>query len=104
MNFRVLMQTMAIALRLVPVAMSVPVAPVTYQLRVDGLTCPFCADCIENTLGMLEGVDRVAATVEEGSVIVTMRVGASLNELTAKKAVNEAGFSLRWLEPVRPAP
>lgn len=104
MNFRTFTQHMAIALSLVLVATSVLAAPASYRLRVDGLACPLCAYGIEKKLGALEGVERVETNIKDGVVIVTMQDGATLNEATAKKAVKEAGFSLRKLEPVQSAP
>lgn len=76
----------------------------SYKLRVDGLACPFCAYGIEKKLGALEGVVRVETNIKDGVVIVTMKDGVTLDEATAKKAVKEAGFSLRKLEPVQSAP
>lgn len=104
MKFKTFAQRMATALSLILVATSVLAAPLTYQLRVDGLSCPFCAYGIEKKLGALEGVQGVETNIKDGVVIVTMKDGATLDETTAKKAVKEAGFSLRKLEPVQSAP
>jgi len=97
MNFRIFTQRMAIALSLVLVATGVSAAPASYQLRVDGLACPFCAYGIEKKLGALAGVERVDTNIKDGVVIVTMHDGTTLDETTAKKAVKEAGVSLRKL-------
>lgn len=98
MNFRIFMQRTVIALSLVLVTTGVVAAPVTYQLRVDGLACPFCAYGIEKKLGALEGVQSVETNIKDGVVIVTMHDGTILDEATAKKAVKEAGFSLNGFE------
>lgn len=104
MNFRIFTQHMAIALSLILVATSVLAAPLTYQLRVDGLSCPFCAYGIEKKLGALEGVQGVETNIKDGIVIVTMKDGVTIDEASAKKAVKEAGFSLRKLEQIQSAP
>lgn len=104
MNFRTFTQHMVIVLSLVLVATSTLAAPAIYQLRVDGLACPFCAYGVEKKLGALEGVQSVETNLKDGVVIVTMQDGAALDEATARKAVKEAGFSLRKLEPVQSAP
>lgn len=65
-----------------------------YRLEVAGLACPFCAYGIEKQLNALEGVERVETQLEEGAVIVTMTEGATLDEATAKQAVENAGFTL----------
>jgi mercuric ion binding protein len=102
MNFRIFMQRMVIALSLVLVTTGVVAAPVTYQLRVDGLACPFCAYGIEKKLGALEGVQSVETNIKDGVVIVTIHDGTTLDAATAKKAVKEAGFSLNGFERVAP--
>ena len=53
---------------------------------------------------MLEGVQSVETNIKDGAVIVTMKDGFTIDEATAKKAVKEAGFSLRKLEPVQSTP
>ncbi len=104
MKFKAFTQRIAIALSLVLVATTVLAAPPTYQLRVDGLSCPFCVYGLEKKLGAIKGVQNMETNVKDGTVIVTMQDGTTLDETTAKKAVKEAGFSLRKLEPVQPVP
>jgi mercuric ion binding protein len=104
MNFRAFAQRTAVALSLVLVATGVSAAPPTYQLHVDGLACPFCAYGIEKKLGALEGVEGLETRIKDGTVIVTMKDGVTLDEASAKQAVKEAGFSLRKFEQVQSAP
>lgn len=70
----------------------------SYRLQVDGLACPFCAYGIEKKLGALDGVDRLETNIKDGTVIVTMKDGAVLDEATAKQAVKDAGFTLNGFE------
>ena len=70
----------------------------TYRLYVDGLACPFCAYGVEKKVGGLEGVEKIDIDIDEGVVAVTMAEGATLDEAAAKRAVDEAGFSLRAFE------
>ncbi len=69
-----------------------------YKLYVDGLACPFCAYGVEKKVGGLEGVEKVDIEIDEGLVAVTLADGATLDEATAKQAVDEAGFTLRKFE------
>ena len=92
---------LALALGLV-LAASVVQAQNTYRIRVDGLACPFCAYGIEKKLAAIDGVARVETDIAAGIVAVTMAEGATLDEAAARRAVNEAGFSLRGFEPVAP--
>lgn len=71
-----------------------------YNVGVDGLGCPFCAYGIEKELGSMTGVEKVEVDIKTGVVVVTMADGATLDETTAKQAVETAGFDLRSFEPV----
>ncbi|MCF6324012.1 MAG: heavy-metal-associated domain-containing protein [Gammaproteobacteria bacterium] len=66
-----------------------------YNLRVDGLSCPFCAYGIEKKLIRTEGVESVAFDLEKGLVIVKVEEGVALTEGQLKQLVDDAGFTLR---------
>lgn len=104
MNFRTFTQRMAIAFSLILAAAGVLAASPTYQLRVDGLSCPFCTYGVEKKLGAVPGVQGLETHIKDGTVIVTMKDGATLDEATAKQAVKEAGFTLRKFEQLQSAP
>ncbi len=69
-----------------------------YRLYVDGLACPFCAYGVEKKVGGLDGVEKIDIDIDGGIVAVTLAAGATLDEATAKQAVDEAGFTLRKFE------
>ncbi len=71
-----------------------------YDVGVDGLGCPFCAYGIETHLGQIAGVQKVDVDIKRGVVIVTMAAGTTLDENTAERAVENAGFDLRSFAPV----
>ena len=66
-----------------------------YNLRVDGLSCPFCVYGIEKKLIRTEGVESVAIDLEKGLVIVKAKEGVTLSEPQFKQWVDDAGFTLR---------
>lgn len=99
MNFGTFARQMAAAVGFLLLASGVLAAPPAYQLRVDGLSCPFCAYGIEKKLGALPGVQSVETHIADGRVIVTMQEGATLAEAAARQAVKDAGFSLRQFAP-----
>ena len=72
-----------------------------YKLYVDGLACPFCAYGVEKKVGGLSGVETVEIDIDGGLVAVTLADGATLEESAAKRAVDEAGFTLRKFEAPR---
>ena len=66
-----------------------------YKLYVDGLACPFCAYGVEKKVGGLDGVESIDIEIDDGVVLVTLADGATLDEATARRAVDQAGFTLR---------
>ncbi len=71
-----------------------------YKLRVDGLACPFCAYGVEKKLSAIKDVKAIAVDIKSGTVTVTMTDDATLDEATAKTAVEAAGFNLGGFEEV----
>lgn len=64
-------------------------------LTVDGLACPFCAYGIEKKLKKLPGVSKMDIQMKKGKVVLKMKPGESPTALQIKKAVEEAGYTLR---------
>lgn len=75
-------------------------APAQYQLRVDGLACPFCAYGIEKELTRTDGVATIDIDINAGTVTVTMTEGATMTEAQADRIVKDAGFTLSGFEKV----
>ena len=75
--------------------------PNIYQLKIDGLGCPFCAYGIEKKLSTVEGVEKIDVKLKKGAVIVTMAEGTALTETQALKAVKDAGFTLRAFSQIQ---
>lgn len=73
-----------------------------YRIEVAGLACPFCAYGIEKKLNAVEGVERLETNIKEGTVIVTMKDGVTLDKATAEQAVKDAGFTLNGFKQVPP--
>ncbi len=68
-----------------------------YELRVDGLACPFCAYGIEKKLMKTPGVEAVEIDLDKGLVIVSAEEGAAFSEAQMKTLVDDAGFTLRGM-------
>lgn len=66
-----------------------------YRIEVIGLQCPVCAASMERRLGSMEGVATVQANVAEGTVFVTMKDGATLDQRKVQEAATAAGFSMK---------
>ncbi len=66
-----------------------------YELRVDGLACPFCAYGIEKKLNAIDGVNNVDLDLNSGLVTVDVTEGAALNDSQMTELFNDAGFTYR---------
>lgn len=66
-----------------------------YDMRVDGLTCPFCVATSTRALKKIDGVSEVAIDLEEGLISVCAATGTDLNEARMKKLFRKKGFTYR---------
>jgi mercuric ion binding protein len=82
-------------------SVSVLAAGIQYQLRVDGLACPFCAYGVEKKLSSIEGVEDIEVNIEKGEVLVTMKDGSTLSETLAGEKIEKAGFTLGSFSQVK---
>lgn len=69
----------------------------TVIVRVDGLSCPFCAFGLEKHLKNLEGAEEVTLFIKRGIAEIRLREGAVLPEDTIRQAVLDAGFTPRQI-------
>lgn len=66
-----------------------------YQMRVDGLACPYCAYGIEKKLNAIDGVEKIDIDLEKGLVIVNVAEGVKLSDEQMTRLFDDAGFSYR---------
>lgn len=64
-------------------------------IGVDGLACPFCAYGLEKKLKKLDGVADIYVDMDKGKTDIKLKEGATLSEEKIKKAVEDAGFTVR---------
>lgn len=71
-----------------------------YELRVDGLACPYCAYGIEKKIKALDGVDMTSVEVKlnDGLVIFQADTPEPFTEISLKTLINDAGFTLRQFQ------
>ena len=72
----------------------------SYQLRVDGLACPYCAYGIEKKIKALQGVanESVEIRLNEGIVLFEADTETAIDEATLRQLVTDAGFTLRGVK------
>jgi len=66
-----------------------------YNMRVDGLACPFCAYGIEKGFVKTEGVKSVDIDLKNGLVIVKTEDGITFTEKQLKRIINDTGFTMK---------
>ena len=73
----------------------------TFELGIDGLSCPFCSYGIEKELSKIAGVEKITVDIAKAVIRVRMKAGKTLSEAVARKATKDAGFSLRSFARIR---
>ncbi|WP_339673819.1 heavy-metal-associated domain-containing protein [Dasania marina] len=71
-----------------------------YELRVDGLACPYCAYGIEKKLKALDGIIEESLEIKLNDGIVRFQASdeATITKSSLKQLINDSGFTLRGLE------
>lgn len=72
-----------------------------YQIRADGLACPYCAYGIEKKLNAIEGVQFRDIDLETGIVTVETD-GVTLENTQLQQLFQDAGFTFRSKQIVEP--
>ena len=71
-------------------------------IRVDGLSCPFCALGLEKNLKKIDGVTNVTIKLEEGIATLELKEGANPSDEEITKRVKDAGFTPRDIKRESP--
>lgn len=69
-----------------------------YEMRVDGLACPFCVYGVEKKLKAIEGISNITVDLDKGLVKVDLIEGKELTDVQMKKLFNDAGFTYRSMK------
>lgn len=68
---------------------------VQYDLRVDGMTCPFCVATSERALKKIDGVKAVSTNLEEGVISVCADESVKLTDEQLRELFLDKGFTYR---------
>jgi copper chaperone len=71
---------------------------VQYNIRVDGITCPFCVATSSKELKKYSGVKGVSADLEKGIIKVCADETTTFTDDQLTKLFVEKGFSYRGME------
>jgi len=81
-----------------PAADQEELAGANVLLRVDGMSCPFCAYGLEKRLREISAIDDLVIRVSDGLVQIRLVEGGALDDKELDEAVKRAGFSLREIQ------
>ncbi|MBL4941265.1 MAG: heavy-metal-associated domain-containing protein [Colwellia sp.] len=71
-----------------------------FEIRADGLACPYCAYGIEKKLMAINGVKHVDINLKQGKVLVTGDEDLNFEEQQLKTLFNDSGFTYRTMKKV----
>ncbi len=72
-----------------------------YNMRVDGMTCPFCAKTSEKALRAIPGVKSVSTNLKKGVISVCASPSARLTAPKMKAMFAKKGFTFRSMSTGR---
>lgn len=105
MTKRLILTVMIMSLLLMVTAYAVPAMAQGQEtkviIKVDGLSCPFCAFGLEKKLKKLEGVKAVHLKIDAGVAELIFVPRAVIDESKIRKAVEEGGFTPREIQVVK---
>jgi len=68
---------------------------VTYEMQVDGITCPFCVATSTKALKKIDGVKSASADLETGIITVCADESVSFTDEQLQKMFLDKGFTYR---------
>lgn len=71
---------------------------VQYDIRVDGITCPFCVATSERALMKIAGVHAVGSNLETGTIFVCADSEVAFTDAQLKQLFLDKGFTYRSFE------
>ena len=71
---------------------------IQYDLRVDGMTCPFCLATSEKALKKIQGVRYVSSNLDTATISVCGPASLEFDEAELSDLFKSKGFTYRSLE------
>jgi len=68
---------------------------VQYDIRVDGITCPFCVATSEQALKKIDGISHINSNLDSGTISVCGRDSLVLEEETLRALFLKKGLTYR---------
>jgi len=80
------------------ISLPVSAEAVQHNLKVDGITCPFCVATSAKALKKIEGVNKVDADIKNGIIKVCADQSSDLNDDKLSQLFIDKGFTYRGKE------
>lgn len=71
-----------------------PTSARTIEVKILGMSCPFCAYGVQKKLEALDGVETLQVDLESGIATLEMADGADLTNARLVQTVEDAGFEV----------
>lgn len=69
-----------------------------YVIKIDGMTCKFCAHNVKKRLKKLDGVEQVEVEQDKGLATLQVKAGTVLTDKQLKSLIAEAGYNYRGMQ------
>lgn len=69
----------------------------TLRVEIDGMTCPACAEKVEEQLSKLSWVQKVMINLDDARAEIVVKSGNSPNTEDVRKAVETAGYKVKGI-------
>lgn len=69
-----------------------------YVIKIDGMTCKFCAHHVKKSLKTLEGVEKVEVEQDKGLATLQVKPGTKITDEQFKTLIAEAGYNYRGMQ------
>ncbi|MDH5178668.1 MAG: heavy-metal-associated domain-containing protein [Gammaproteobacteria bacterium] len=78
---------------------SLPVlAADSYVIKIDGMTCQFCAHNVKKRLKTIDGVEQVEVDQDKGLATLNVKPGTKLTDEQLKALIADAGYNYRGMQ------
>ena len=68
---------------------------IQYDIRIDGITCPFCVSSSEKALKELDGINTISTNIETGTMTVCAEPSVTFADEQLKQLFLKKGFTYR---------
>ena len=95
-----MIRSLVFALSLVVLSASASASGYTYQARIEGMVCAFCAYNVGKTIGALPGVDADSVTVDLDAKRAVFHARTPVDREVVSAAFADSGFTLSALNQI----